>query len=182
MTLTTQAVREMAEGLRSHVNARGGSSLGNGFWQRAINASDMLLALVEERDRLAEANAKKADDIVTLGQLVGKAEARAALASVKERGEMAPEKETITGVAILDEQGRLWSLPAPHRHSHIYALAALLGTSAETGEGGSCGFSTNYGRFLDRSKALQLVRRNKQELRRPWTSGSTNELYSEDLW
>ena len=74
MTLTTQAVREMAEMLRGHVNARGGSSLGNGFWQRAINASDMLLALVEERDRLAEANAKKADDIVTLGQLVGKAE------------------------------------------------------------------------------------------------------------
>lgn len=95
---------------------------------------------------------------------------------------MAPEKEIITGVAILDEQGRLWSLPAPHRHSHIYALAALLGTSAETGEGGSCGFSTNYGRFLDRSKALQLVRRNKQELLRQWTSGSTNELYSEDLW
>jgi len=74
-TIPTQAVREMAEGLRSHVNARGGSSLENGFWQRAINASDMLIALVEERDRLAEANAKKADDIVTLEQLVGEAEA-----------------------------------------------------------------------------------------------------------
>lgn len=50
MTITTQAVREMAERLREHVNARGGSSLENGFWQRAINASNMLLALVEERD------------------------------------------------------------------------------------------------------------------------------------
>ena len=91
MTLTTQAVREMAEMLRGHVNARGGSSLENGFWQRAIDASDMLLALVEERDMLAEANAKKADDIVTLGQLVGKAEARAEAAEA----------------ALLDAQKRL---------------------------------------------------------------------------
>ncbi|HEY8355714.1 MAG TPA: hypothetical protein VIK69_11960 [Methylophilaceae bacterium] len=51
----------------------------------------MLLALVEERDRLAEANAKKADDIVTLGQLVGKAEARAEAAEA----------------ALLDAQKRL---------------------------------------------------------------------------
>jgi len=55
MTITTQEVREMAEGLRSHVSARGGSSLENGFWQRTLDASDMLLALVEERDRLAAA-------------------------------------------------------------------------------------------------------------------------------
>lgn len=101
MTITTRAVREMAERLREHVDARGGSSLENGFWQRAINASNMLLALVEERDRLAEANAKKADDIVTLGQLVGKAEARAEAAEAALR-EMRSEE-------MIERVARAWA-------------------------------------------------------------------------
>lgn len=81
MTITTQEVREMAERLRRVAvfdDFPSNMPLGT-------EAAEMLLALVEERDKLAEANAKKADDIVTLGQLVGKAEARAEAAEADAR-------------------------------------------------------------------------------------------------
>jgi hypothetical protein len=88
--------------------------------------TERVQAAEAERDRLAEANAKKADDIVTLGQLVGKAEARAEAAeaalrdlrsSVKlVRDEMRSDAsidtedwETVLGDAITDRaalQGR----------------------------------------------------------------------------
>lgn len=91
-TITTQAVREIAERLEEEGHRLSGRSLDHGSADSGIAAnvagaaSSMLLALVEERDRLAEANAKKADDIVTLGQLVGKAEAALLDAQKRLRG------------------------------------------------------------------------------------------------
>ncbi|GHE81867.1 hypothetical protein GCM10019059_44590 [Camelimonas fluminis] len=87
--------------------------------------------------------------------------------------------EVITGVAILDTQGRLWSLPKPHRHANIHALASFLNTSAEPGSDFREGFTTSHGRYLTREDALSLVRRTGQHLR---NKKAAHRLYSEDLW
>lgn len=86
-------------------------------------------------------------------------------------------RESITGVAILDGQGALWSLPKPNRHHNIFALAAFIGRSAE---GGTQGFTTSLGRFVNRSEALAIAGRANQILEHK--NGDLTELYSEDLW
>lgn len=90
------------------------------------------------------------------------------------------ELERITGVAILDSQGRLWSLPEPHRHKHIYALAAFLNTSAEPEKSGIEGFTTNLGRFVDRREAYLIAQKAKQL--KGISPHVTPVLYSEDVW
>jgi|GEM_PF-6640958 hypothetical protein len=98
MTITTQAVRELVDKLipTGLVEYRTGE-----LSRLPAECIAMLLALVEERDRLAEANAKKADDIVTLGQLVGKAEARAEAAEAALR-EMRSEE-------MIERVARAWA-------------------------------------------------------------------------
>ena len=85
--------------------------------------------------------------------------------------------ETITGVAILAEGGSLWSLPKPHRHHHIFALAAFIGESAE---GGTQGFTTSFGRFVNRAEGVIIAGQSNQILEHK--TGNLHELYSEDLW
>lgn len=86
-------------------------------------------------------------------------------------------RERITGVAVFDGEQRLWSLPAPHRHHHIFALAAFTNTNAEKG---TQGFTTNYGRFVSRVEAMTIARACEG----PWRTGEPagRELFSEDLW
>lgn len=89
---------------------------------------------------------------------------------------MAAEK--ITGVAILDQKGRLWALPAPCRHHHIFSLAAFLNDDAEGSIRGQ-GFTTDAGRFVERAEALEIAKAAGQ------TKPGANlghQLYSEDLW
>lgn len=86
--------------------------------------------------------------------------------------------ERITGVAIMDDSGRLWSLPAPHRHHHIFALAAFIGISAE-GPARGQGFTTSAGRFVERAEALAIAKAAGQT--RP-NDELGHQLYSEDLW
>lgn len=83
--------------------------------------------------------------------------------------------ETITGVALLREDGAMWSLPAPARHANLFALASFQGADAEP-----CrqGFTTSQGRFVDRNYALCLAQEAGQTIR----AGYGGELYSEDLW
>jgi hypothetical protein len=84
--------------------------------------------------------------------------------------------ETITGVALLCSDGRMFSLPQPSRHGHLFALAALMGIDPEP-----ChqGFTTSWGRFVDREGARNIVTANGQPCRQ---TGDKLELYSEDLW
>lgn len=84
--------------------------------------------------------------------------------------------ETITGVAILTQDGALWSLPSPNRHHHLFALAAFQGHNPEPGEQG---FTTDAGRFVDRVEALAIARAADQPIRK---QGNVEKLYSEDLW
>ena len=86
--------------------------------------------------------------------------------------------EKITGVAIVDAQGRLWALPAPRRHHHIFALAAFLGESAEGNSRGQ-GFMTSANRFVERADALDIAKAAGQT--RPGAAFG-HQLYSEDLW
>ena len=84
--------------------------------------------------------------------------------------------ETVTGVALLSEDGRMWALPATARHCHLFALAAFQGVDAEP-----CtqGFTTSAGRFVDRKTAYRVAAIAK----RPMTAlRASGELYSEDLW
>jgi hypothetical protein len=86
--------------------------------------------------------------------------------------------ERITGVAIVDTQGRIWALPAPRRHCHIFAMAAFLGDSAEGNMRGQ-GFMTSLNRFVERADALEIAKAAGQT--RPGAKLG-HQLYSEDLW
>lgn len=85
--------------------------------------------------------------------------------------------EEITGVALLTKDGALWSLPKPHRHHHIFALAAFIGSSAEPG---TQGFTTSFGRFVTRKEAIPIANDSGQNKRTD--RDVMMELYSEDLW
>lgn len=85
--------------------------------------------------------------------------------------------ERITGVAIVDTQGRVWALPAPRRHCHIFAMAAFLGDSAEGNSRGQ-GFMTSANRFVDRSDGLSIAIAAGQTT----VGAERGQLYSEDLW
>lgn len=86
-----------------------------------------------------------------------------------------PAPETITGVAIIDAKGRMWALPAPRRHHHIFALAAFLGDHAE-GRSRGQGFITSAMRFVERDQAMDIARAAGQ------TEALGNTLFSEDVW
>lgn len=90
----------------------------------------------------------------------------------------AEECERITGVAVVDDKDRLWALPAPHRHHHIFALAAFVGDSAEGRIRGQ-GFTTSNHRFVERAEALTIAQTAGQT--RPGAKLG-HQLYSEDLW
>lgn len=81
--------------------------------------------------------------------------------------------ETITSAAIVTFDLRVWSLPSPFRHHHIFALAALLGSEINTHTQGFC---TSSGRFVNRKEAMHIARKASQ------TNSFKPDLYSEDLW
>ena len=84
--------------------------------------------------------------------------------------------ERITGVALLTDDGALWSLPKPARHGKLFALAAYSGVNAEP-----ClqGFTTSAGRFVGRIEARKIADAMGQILA---GARSHSELYSEDIW
>lgn len=85
--------------------------------------------------------------------------------------------EAITGVAMLCDDGRVWALPRPCRHHHVFSLAAFMQKPVDP-----CrqGFMTSAGRFVTREEAMGIVRANGG----PWTTSDTGrrELFSEDVW
>lgn len=95
-----------------------------------------------------------------------------------EAGAADVQSERITGVAILDDRGRLWSLPAPARHGTIYALAAFIRDTAESPPSGQ-GFTTNTGRYVDREEAVRIATSAGQLIRK---TDPPSQLFSEDVW
>lgn len=88
-------------------------------------------------------------------------------------------KETITGVAMLTGDGRMFALPRPYRHNHLFALAAFINQGP--GDSHTDGFMTSAGRFVGREEAQQICIAAGQPNRR---SGNPTDpkLYSEDVW
>jgi len=84
--------------------------------------------------------------------------------------------ERITGAALLTSSGELWSLPAPNRHHHLFALAAFQGREVPSG---IQGFTTSAERFVTREEALALAEAANQPISK---HGDPRQLYSEDLW
>lgn len=88
-------------------------------------------------------------------------------------------QETISGVALLHENGMMIALPRPSRHFHLFALAAFMG--AGDFNDAKQGFATSAGRFVGREEAKQLVEASGQDYKVGFCSRDP-KLYSEDLW
>lgn len=86
--------------------------------------------------------------------------------------------ETITGVALLYDDGRVIALPRPHRHNHLYAFAAFIGQQPQDHDSG---FMTSTGRYVDREEAQRICIAAGQPNRRIGAQHDT-KLYSEDVW
>lgn len=86
--------------------------------------------------------------------------------------------ETITGVAFLCDDGRVFALPRPHRHHHLFSLAAFVGDHADPCDQG---FMTSKGRYVGREEALRICIASGQPNRRSGNPSDTR-LYSEDVW
>ena len=80
----------------------------------------------------------------------------------------------ITGVALLGEDGRMWALPRPARHFHLFALAAFQGTTPDPCEQG---FVTAEGVFFNRKQAAEIALECGQV-----DALNSDELFSEDVW
>jgi hypothetical protein len=83
--------------------------------------------------------------------------------------------EKITGVALLCEDGRMFALPRPHRHHHLFSLAAFIGQNPSPHVQG---FTTSTGRYVDRIEATLIAGRADQVDGK----GIGDPLYSEDVW
>ena len=88
----------------------------------------------------------------------------------------------ITGVAIKDTTGKVWSLPQPYRHGHIFPMvSSKIGKEnmRKVVRIGEQGFITDEGKFLNRFDALIEAEKCNQLIRK---TQPLNELFSEDLW
>ena len=90
----------------------------------------------------------------------------------------------ITGVAVIDETGKVWSLPKPNRHHNVIHLIDQNGHKAR----GEQGFIAD-GKFIDRKTAKTYASQNGQELNNEQYFAVHNRekvnrdyLFSEDLW
>lgn len=87
------------------------------------------------------------------------------------------EIETITGVAIVTPDDKVWSLLKPNRHHNVIDLVFnKTGKQVFTKDQG---FITNTGRYVNRKEALLIAIKAEQLLE---TSSVGDKLFSEDVW
>lgn len=87
--------------------------------------------------------------------------------------------ETITGVALLHDNGALIALPRPSRHHHLFALAAFM--AAGDFNDARQGFMTSTGRYVGREEAKEIVKAAGQDFK-VGLARTDPKLYSEDVW
>lgn len=83
----------------------------------------------------------------------------------------------ITGVTI-KRDGVVYALGSPNRHEDVIVEMVKLGVPKPVTHDAIQGFIGKDGKFLDRLEALEIVKKNGQNIRpleRP-------QLYSEDIW
>lgn len=95
---------------------------------------------------------------------------------VDERKDVAPETVDRAAIRFL---GEVFSLPRPKRHHDVIRHIISRRPDMTTVAGGTQGFITSNGRFVDRGEALVIaVRQNQIKVK----TGNPAQLYSEDLW
>lgn len=93
--------------------------------------------------------------------------------------------EYISGVALQLVDGTVWELPSKdqdgnqNRHYHVMEYMKNNGCSIRDVLLAEQGFTTNHGRYVDRSEALIIAKNANQIVRH--ISGGDTELYSEHL-
>ncbi len=92
----------------------------------------------------------------------------------------AQTQETIVGSAVKLSDGRVYSVPKPGRHGHVFVMFKEMRERGDgvPKEGQIQGFVTNTGRFVDRKEGAELALSNGQIKKLNWPP----DLYSEDLW
>ena len=98
----------------------------------------------------------------------------------------------ITSVAIKDINGKVWSLPRPNRHGHIFLNNKAKKIDNSPLVGGIQGFLDDTGLFLDRTEAFLVALKCGQLLppynpinpsqRKGEVNPEPRELFSEDIW
>lgn len=86
-------------------------------------------------------------------------------------------QELIIGVGIVTE-GKLYTLPRPHRHHHCISIAFEELNKQIVTE--NQGFITNKGRYVLREEALEIAKNANQLL--PRHDPYFTELFSESIW
>lgn len=92
----------------------------------------------------------------------------------------ASEGVCVVAVAILDDQGGIWSLPAPRRHAHVLSHAREYGVQLPSLED-SQGFLLSNGKFARRMPSLAIATRMGQ-LKDGGPTAPHVGLFSEDVW
>ena len=85
--------------------------------------------------------------------------------------------ERIHEAAIL-QHGRVYSAPRPLRHPHVGWLILLQGLQLDPGR--RSGFTTTWGRFVERREAWKIAVREGQLL--PDVRQVRGVLFSENVW
>lgn len=88
--------------------------------------------------------------------------------------------ESITHVATLAPDGRMWTLQPPNRHHNCFRVMQEDGFIAWGTE--RTGFYTSDGRYVDREEAWKIAVGARQLNERAPTDGRGGTLYSEDVW
>lgn len=96
----------------------------------------------------------------------------------------------INHVAIKLKDGRIFVMPRPYRHFHVYEMmedvfninCGGLDTDYDDIQGSDEGFIGSNMEYLDRKQAYILANENGQFFRQPHDSYRGIELFSENLW
>lgn len=83
----------------------------------------------------------------------------------------------IVGVALLTEQGKMYSLLKPARHVDLFKLESM-GVLASAKQG----FLLDDGSFVDRVEAYIIASCNGQLINENFSASGIKQLYSENLW
>ena len=90
-----------------------------------------------------------------------------------------PNSEFIKSAAICADDGRIWSLPPPHRHYDIVEYMRQFGYEGGVDRPGQQGFLLSDNKFCSRTDAYEIAEKAGQ-IRIPIESGK--RLTTEHLW
>lgn len=91
-------------------------------------------------------------------------------------------RERIVAAAILDHEGKIWSVEPPGRHHNVIALMGEKYQEGRLHDENTQGFLTSVGRFVRRKPALRIAAKAGQLPDGIKRTVPEDQLFSEDLW